>query len=235
MNDLKIIGVIPARGGSKGIPGKNIKLLAGKPLIAYSIEAAQKSKMLTRCIVSTDDEKIKDVALSFGGNIPFMRPAELATDTALAIPTIQHAVSECERLYSETYDYIVMLQPTAPLRTEKDIDHALSQLVDTKSDGVISVVDVDNWHPMKMKVFNGDRLVDYEKPPLENPPRQLLPKVYIVNGAIYATKRSIFMKNNTFQGSVCTGYIMPPERSVNIDTEIDFLAAEHYLRRIKER
>ena len=130
---------------------------------------------------------------------------------------------------SAPYDYVIMLQPTTPFRTALDLSQALTQLIDAQADGIISVVHVDNWHPMKMKRFVGDRMVDYEKPPVENPPRQSLPPVYMVNGAIYATKRDVFMDRGTFQGDRCLGYIMPDERSVNIDTEVDLVVAEYIL------
>lgn len=232
MPEFKIIGVIPARGGSKSIPRKNIKILQGKPLVAYTIKEAKKSKYLTHLVVSTEDEEIKNISLKYGAEVPFLRPKELATDDALAIPTVQHTVTTIEKIKNIKYDYIIMLQPTAPLRKAEDIDKALAMLIEADADGIISVVDVDNWHPMKMKKFDENSyLIDYQTPPVENPPRQILPKVYMVNGAIYATKRDVFMEKNTFKGEKCLGYIMPPERSVNIDTEIDFLIAEYYLRK----
>jgi len=232
MPEFKIIGVIPARGGSKSIPRKNIKILQGKPLVVYTIEEAKKSNYLTHLVVSTEDEEIKNISLKYGAEVPFLRPKELATDDALAIPTVQHAVITVEKIKNIKYNYVIMLQPTTPLRETEDIDKALAMLIEADADGVISVVDVDNWHPMKMKKFDENSyLIDYKTPPVENPPRQILPKVYMVNGAIYATKRDVFMEKNTFKGEKCLGYIMPPERSVNIDTEIDFLIAEYYLRK----
>lgn len=231
---MKILGVIPARGGSKGVPDKNIKPILGKPLIAYTIQTGLKSQLVSDLVVTTDSEVIQQIALEYGAECPFLRPDELATDTALAIPTIQHAVKEMEKLKNEKYDYIIMLQPTSPLKRSTDLDGALNRLIEEDADGIISVVNVDNHHPMKMKKFTGEdghsgQLVDYQKPPYENCPRQLLPPIYIVNGAIYATKRDVFMHQNTFQGDFCLGYEMPAERSVNIDTEFDFLLAEHII------
>jgi len=228
---VRILGAIPARGGSKSVPKKNIRSLAGKPLIAHTIETALKCSLITDVVVSTDDDKIRKIAIKYGAKAPFLRPKELATDTALAIPTIQHTVGEMEKIRGLKYDYIIMLQPTAPLRTYQDLTEALIKLIKSDADGIISVVDVDNWHPMKMKKFENGLLVDYQKPPVENPPRQILPPVYIVNGAIYATKRDVFMNRGTFQGEKCLGYIMPPERSVNIDTEVDFIVAEYMLQK----
>jgi CMP-N-acetylneuraminic acid synthetase len=232
--NLKILGVIPARGGSKGVPGKNIRLLAGKPLMIYTIETGLASKLINHLVVTTDSEDIRRIALESGAEAPFLRPYELSTDTALAVPTIQHAVAEMEKYKNTKYDYVVMLQPTSPLKTPSDVDAALNKLIEEGADGIISVVDVDNNHPMKMKKFNGQdgrsgSLVDYQPPPFENCPRQYLPPVFMVNGAMYATKRDVLMEKNTFQGSKCIGYIMPMDRSVNIDTELDFMLAEHLL------
>lgn len=220
------------------MPGKNIRPILGKPLIAYTIEAALQSSMITNIVVTTDSPEIQNIAIEYGAEAPFLRPAELATDTALAIPTIQHAVAEMEGIKNMRYDYIVMLQPTSPLKTTEDIDTALKILIHEEADGIISVVDVDNNHPMKMKKFLGEdgrsgQLVDYASPPFENCPRQHLPPVYIVNGAIYATKRDILMNNHTFQGQYCIGYEMPYERSVNIDTEFDLIVAESIIKNKK--
>jgi CMP-N,N'-diacetyllegionaminic acid synthase len=237
--DIKILGVIPARAGSKGVPGKNIRMLAGKPLIAYTIESALKSSMITDVVVSTDSEEIKTVAEQYGVEVPFLRPAALASDTALAVPTIQHALQEMEQYKKVKYDYVAMLQPTSPLKTAEDIDAALNQLIKEDADGIISVVTVDNNHPMKMKKFLGEGgksglLVDYEAPPYENCPRQFLPPVFMVNGALYATKRDVFMEIGSFKGNKCIGYIMPMDKSVNIDTELDFILAEHMLKNLNK-
>jgi CMP-N,N'-diacetyllegionaminic acid synthase len=231
MNNIEIIGVIPARGGSKGVPRKNIRLLGGKPLLVYTIEDALACPLISDVVVSTDDLEIRDLAIENGALVPFLRPAHLASDNALAIPTIQHAVNEMELSYKKTFDYVVMLQPTTPFRTAGDLTEALTQLIKADADGMISVIHVDNWHPMKMKKIIEGLLVDYEKPPVENPPRQTLPPVYMVNGAIYATKRDVFMNFDTFQGERCLGYEMPAERSVNIDAEIDFVIADFFLRK----
>ena len=226
---MKIIGVILACGCSKGVPGKNIRLLAGRPLIAYTIELGMQCSLITDVVLTTEDEKIREIAIDCGAQAPFLRPSELATDTALAVPTVQHAVREMEKVKGGSYDYVIMLQPTSPLKTTDDLTNALQQLIKSDADSIISVVDVDNWHPMKMKKFEEGLLVDYDEPPVEMPPRQSLPSVYIVNGAIYATKRDVLMERNSFKGSKCLGYIMPFERSVNIDTEADFLVAEYYI------
>jgi CMP-N,N'-diacetyllegionaminic acid synthase len=233
-NKHKILGIIPARGGSKGIKNKNLYKLNGKPLIYYSIQAAKKSKLLTDFVVSTDCLEIKRVSESYGANVPFVRPEHLSDDKALAVPTIQHAVSFCETFNKFKYDYIVMLQPTAPLRTHEDIDNSLFKLINEDGDGIISIVDVDNYHPVKMKTIKNDRLFDFIDSGLENPPRQSLPPIFIVNGAVYATKRDVFMINNTFKGKKCLPYIMPKNTSINIDSVEDFTVAEYFLKENKQ-
>ena len=234
---MKILGIIPARIGSKGIPKKNIKIINGKPLIYYSISEGLKSKMISDLIVSTDSEYIKNISEKFGAECPFLRPPELSNDTALAIPTIQHALFFMEKFKNIRYDYIIMLQPTSPLRTVNDIDTALKKLISSKADGIISVVDVENNHPMKMKKFLGNdgksgKMIDFKKPPVENCPRQKLPPVFIVNGAIYATRRDVLVNLNSFQGEQCEGFIMSPEKSINIDTIYDFIIAEKIMKGI---
>ena len=229
---MRALGVIPARGGSKGVLGKNIRLLSGKPLIAYAIESARGARRLGRCIVSTDDEEIARVARQYGADVPFLRPPELATDRAASIGVMQHAVRAVEESEGgRPYDAVLMLQPTAPFRTAADIDGALDLLERSGADSVISVVDVQGHHPARMKFLDGDRLVD---PPfgeaVENQPRQELRSMYLRNGAIYATRRDVLL-GGSFKGRDCRAWIMPAERSVNIDTVDDFAYAEWYLAR----
>ncbi|MCB0115609.1 MAG: acylneuraminate cytidylyltransferase family protein [Caldilineaceae bacterium] len=217
---------MPARGGSKGVPRKNLRPLGGVPLIAHTLAAAAGSTSLTRTVVSTDDEEIAEVALSFGGDVPFRRPADLASDAAAAIPNIQHALESTEALEGGTYDAVMMLQPTAPFRTSADIDAAIERLVSSGADSVISVVDVEAHHPARMKFLDGDRLVD---PPFceayENQNRQELEPMYLRNGAIYLTRRAVLLAGS-FKGEDCRALIMPADRSVNIDTARDFRYAE---------
>lgn len=227
---MRVLGVIPARGGSKGVPRKNIRLLGGKPLLAYTLEASQAAHRLTRTIVSTDDTEIADVARQFGGDVPFVRPEQLAGDRARAVPVIQHALHAIETMeVGSPYDAVLMLQPTTPFRTAADIDGALQLLAQTGADSVISVKSVGGYHPARMKYLDGDRLVD---PPFceayENQPRQELTPMYIRNGALYATRRAVLLEDS-FKGRDCRAWIMPERRSVNIDTEQDFQYAEWLL------
>ena len=222
---MKVLGVIVARAGSKGIPGKNLKEINKKPLIQYSIEAAQNSKKLTACIVSTDGEDIFEFAKSIGADAPFLRPNDLADDVISPMYAVLHAKKFMESKGKE-YDAIMMLQPTAPFRTSEDIDGSISLLESTDSDSVISVVDVESYHPARMKFLEGDRLVD---PPFceayENQRRQELTPMYIRNGAIYLTRKNI-LESESFKGKDCRAWVMPWNRSVNLDTIEDILYAE---------
>ena len=229
---MKVLGVIPARGGSKGVPKKNVKLLGGKPLIAYSIEAARAAKRLTRVIVSTDDEEIAEVSRRWGADAPFLRPAELATDAAKAVPVIQHALEEMEGRDDQVYDAVMMLQPTTPFRTGADIDRAIEILEKTGADSVISVVDVEGHHPARMKYLEDGRLIDPDFcEAYENQPRQELRPMYLRNGMIYLTRREV-MRSGSFKGSDCRALIVETHRSVNIDTPLDFELAEFLHKKI---
>jgi CMP-N-acetylneuraminic acid synthetase len=230
MNKKKILGVIPARGGSKGIPGKNLYEISGKPLIQYTIEACKKSKLLTEFIISTDSEEIASFCQSIGCNSPFVRPANLSTDKALSLPVMLHALDFMERSIEDKYDIVVMLQPTTPLRSHKDIDNAIRILFDERADSVISVTEVGGHHPLRMKRIVNGRLINYIDQGVEDMrPRQELPPVYIRNGAIYAANRDVLVENNSFSGNNCHAYNMPPERSINIDTFDDLTLAKEYI------
>ena len=236
MSSIKILGVIPARAGSKGIPNKNIIDLGGQPLIKYTIEAALGSNMITDCVVSTDSDDIASLAESLGLSCPFIRPKNLSDDKALSLPVIQHAVSFMENKHAIRYDAVIMLQPTTPLRTSEDIDQSLSILMSKKLDSVISVVEVEGNHPLRMKRIVNNRLVNYVDQGYEDMrPRQELPKVYIRNGAIYATLRDTLIDGNSFVGENSYPYVMSKEKSINIDTISDLYLAQKYIDNIKSK
>lgn len=222
---MRVLGVIPARGGSRGLPGKNLRPLGGRPLIAYSIDAGLNAK-LDRLVVSTDDAAIAAVAVDAGADVPFTRPAELATDEAGPIGVLLHALAELEGAGDTPYDAVAMLQPTTPLRTPADIVGSVELLAATGADSVISVTPVGGHHPARMKWLDGDRLVD---PPFaeayENQPRQELDPMYIRNGAIYLTRRDTLL-GGSLKGSDSRAWVMPRERSVNIDDADDLRYAE---------
>ncbi len=225
----KVVAIIPARGGSKGIPGKNILPIAGKPLIAWTIHAAQRAQSIDRIIVSTDDEEIANVAKAYGEDPPFQRPAHLATDCAAANDVILHAIEFLQK-QGEHFDRVILLQPTSPLRTSKDIDDALS-LMDVKhADSVIGVSLVSE-PPQWMQRFNEDGIIKDYFPELEKPlNRQDLNVPYIVNGAIYITSMKQFQTTKHISSGIIAGYIMSKDRAVDIDEEIDFKLAELLLK-----
>ena len=230
---MRTLGVIPARGHSKSIPRKNLAPVLGRPLIAYTIEAALQAGRLSRTIVSTDDAEIAAISRQYGAEVPFVRPAELATDQAYSLPVMQHALREVERQEGVAYDAVVMLQPTAPLREAADIDAAVDLLVQSGADAVISVVEVGGHHPFRMKqVLPDGRLVNYIERGFEDMrPRQELPPVYLRNGALYLTRRHVLLEQSSFSGQRCMAYVMPAERSVNIDSPLDLVLVESLLRR----
>lgn len=224
------LGVIPARGGSKAIPNKNIYPVLGKPLLNYTIEAALESRLLTHCVVSTDSQDIAEIASRAGALVPFLRPPELSTDAALSLPVILHSLAFMEKTKGISYDAVVMLQPTTPMRLSYDIDMALEKLFATDADSVISVVEVGAAHPLRMKCVVDDQLINYIDQGFEDMrPRQSLPPVYIRNGAIYASRCRTLLEQQTFSGMDCRAYKMPIERSINIDTLVDLKIAEFYL------
>jgi len=231
IQNAKALGVIPARGGSKSVPRKNLAALNGKPMLAWTIQAAQESRLLTHFVVSSEDEEIIRVARQYGALAPFVRPSELATDEAPSLPVVQHAVREMEQRQEITYDYVVLLQATSPLRNGTDIDAALEKLIQTGADSVISVVRVAHHHPARMRFIVDDLLVQLPMgESREMQRRQDLPPVYIRNGAIFATRRSVVMEQNSMLGKVSRPYVMPESRSANVDTKFDFLVVEEMMK-----
>ncbi|MCZ7401013.1 MAG: acylneuraminate cytidylyltransferase family protein [Candidatus Methanoperedens sp.] len=230
---MKVIAVIPARGGSKGVPRKNIKLLAGKPLIAYTIETALQSKSLDRVIVSTDDEEIAKIARQYGAEVPFMRPKELAGDTVPDLPVFKHALNNLEKSEGYRADLMVNLRPTAPLRTVDDIYNGVNKLINTNADSVRSVCKVEH-HPYWMLKVEGDRafpLIEGEEE--KYPRRQDLPPIYRLNGAVDVSRRDNIIEKNTLYGKDMRVIIMDQARSIDIDTEIDFTIAEMIIKGFK--
>lgn len=219
----KVLAVIPARGGSKGVPRKNIRSICGKPLIAYSIETALSARQLFhRVIVSTDDEEIAAISCKYGAEVPFLRPAELADDKARMIPVLQHAVQFVEQQDNVRLDWICLLQPTEAFRTVEDIEAALQLGRAGGCDSVISVVQVFATHPILMKRIENDQLLPYCIEEKEGTRRQdYQPPAYMRNGAIYLTRRDVLMEHHSIWGKVIRPYIMPPERSVGVDSELD--------------
>lgn len=225
----KILGLITARGGSKSIPKKNIKELAGKPLIYYTIKAAQASQYLTRTIISSDDEEIIGIARELGAEAPFVRPAELAQDQSTSVSVAQHALKWLEDNQQELYDYLMILQPTSPLRTTQDIDETIKKAVDTGADSVMSMVELDDFDLAKLKIIKDDLIEPLIKDEgSQSGRRQDGQKVYKRNCAIYLTKTELIKRGDLF-GQISRPYIMPAERSVDINTAVDFELAEYLM------
>lgn len=231
---LHTLGVIPARGGSKTIPKKNIVDLGGKPLIAYTIDSAREAQLVGDIIVSTDCEEIVAVARAFGAEVPFIRPIELATDSADSLGVVLHALEFMEEKNQTKYDAVVMLQPTTPFRKASWIDDALKRLSESNLDSIVSIVDVGANHPYRMYSLDGNAelvpFVDGVDDPMM--PRQKLPSVYIRSGDIYATRRSCLLEQRSLIGRHSGGLVIDPKYAVNIDESMDLEVARLKLREL---
>ena len=237
MSKPEIIAIIPARGGSKSVPRKNIKELGGKPLIGYMIDAARKSAYITALVVSSEDDEILKVSGELGGDdvILVKRPVEFAEDKSPSLPVIEHAVNEVETKTGKQFDAVVMLQCTTPFVTAEDIDACLEKLITTDADSVMSVNEVSDYHPAKLKrITDNDQLVQYVEGLEEKGfTRQQFVPVYKRNGAVYASMRDIVMEKGKLYGGddiVTRAHIMPGERSVDINSPLDFFVAEQLLK-----
>lgn len=232
---MKVLGIITARGGSKGVPGKNLKLLAGKPMLAYTIEAAQTCAALDRVILSTEDAAIAEMGRSLGCEVPFIRPAELSRDDTLHLPVIQHAAAWMRDHANYAPDAVMVLQPTSPLRTAGDIDAAIALLESSGADSVLSVSEVPaHAHPMRaLRLDADDRAVLFAtgRPVRERiNRRQDLPEAWVMNGAIYACRiEALFAAEPSLYGDQVVAYRMPANRSISIDDMDDWAAAERAL------
>lgn len=222
---MKAFGIIPARGGSKGIPGKNIRAVGGLPLIAHSILAAQESESLHSFVVSTDDAAIAETARHFGAAV-VDRPAELAGDAAPVDGAILHALD----IAGGDCDTICLLQPTTPLRAAIDIDAALALFAQGDCDAVVGLVSVGSTHPARMYRADGEFLTPLDAEPAGRQ-RQALPKIYIRNGAVYICSVAHLRETKSLLGPRLRGYVMPAERSVNIDEEVDLVVADYWFRK----
>lgn len=237
MKGPRILGVILARGGSKSVPRKNIRPLAGLPLIAYTIREALKCRRITRLVVSTEDPEIADVAKKFGAQVPFLRPAELATDKTPSKDCLQHAVRFVEAEEGRAYDFIVELMCTNPLKTVEDIDAVVDKLVATGAESVIGMARLYDQHPARVKRIVDDRIVDFCVPEPDGAMRQdLQPPAYIRNGSIYAMRRDALMVMDRRYGTKDSRpYVFPDDRTVNIDSEADWHAAEAMMKKREPR
>lgn len=223
----KILAVIPARGGSKGVPNKNIKELLGKPLIAYTIEQAQASKYIDRTIVSTDSPVIADIAVSYGAEVPFLRPEELATDQSGTIDVLVHAIDWLEKNENYKFDILVLLHATTPLREPEDIDHSIELLVENGAENVFTVTEAHRNPYFNMVEIRNNKVSLVKKGNYTT--RQTAPKVFDMNSSIYVWWKDIFKKKKSVFLENSRIYIMPKTRSVDIDDAFDFKIAEMLL------
>ncbi len=230
----KVLALVPARGGSKGVPRKNIRAFGGRPLLNWTLEVARDCSIIDRVLLSTDDVEIAEAGRILGAHVPFMRPADLAKDDTPDFPVFEHAMAWLEKNEKTRPDIVVWLRPTSPLRAPEDIEKAVRLLQDTKSHAVRSVCAVEH-HPYWMKQMKNDKLFPLISGMDETQfsRRQLLPPVYRLNGAVDVILcRAALEHKALFAGDV-RGYLMPADRSFDLDTEMDFEVAEALLRRLK--
>jgi CMP-N-acetylneuraminic acid synthetase len=230
---MRVVGIVPARGGSKGIPRKNIRLLCGKPLLQYTAEAATAARRLSRVVLSTEDPEIAEVGRRCGLEVPFLRPAELARDDTPTLPVVQHAVRWLEA-QSDRYDAVCLLQPTHPLRRAADIDACIAMLERDDLDAVVSVLAVPAEHNPHWVYFQDDdgmmRLSTGERNPIAR--RQELPAAFHREGSVYVVRRDVLILGDSLFGNRLGGYLIEACRSVNIDGPHDWERAEQLLLRL---
>jgi len=228
-NNNKILAIIPARSGSKGLKDKNIRLLNGKPLIAYTIQEAINSEVFDDILVSTDSKEYADISKQYGAYVPFLRPKEFSEDTSSSTDVILHVLNELKKLNKE-YDYFMLLQPTSPLRNKNDILASIKLCFDKKANSIVSVSKV-NKSPLLMNTldstlslerFFNDSIIDKR--------RQDLKTFYALNGAIYLVNIEYFFKYKNVYKEKSFAYVMNEERSIDIDTETDFIIAKAILK-----
>lgn len=221
---MRNLAIIPARSGSKGLKDKNIKLLNGKPLIAYTIEAAINSEFFDNIIVSTDSEKYAEISRNIGANVPFLRPDYLSDDKATSTDVIIHALDSLRNIGQE-YDNFMLLQPTSPLRKSDDIINSVKIMAEKSANAVISVCEVEH-SPIYMNTLDETLSMDGFLPMGSSTRRQELPNYYRINGAIYLCKVDYFLKYRDFYKENSYAYIMKGIDSIDIDNQLDFMIAE---------
>ncbi len=225
--DKTFLAIIPARGGSKGLPGKNIKELCGKPLIAWSIENGLKSKYLDEVIVSTDYKEIADIAKQYGASVPFLRPDYLASDTATSFDAIKYTIDYYKNKLNKEFDYIVLLEPTSPLREVSDIDNAIEKLFDSEANSIVGISKTEDQNPAFLVEKNSNDFINgYENKDMQVLRRQDIKDVYFFEGTIYVSKTDVLLDKKTFYHKNTIGYEVPKFKSLEIDDIDDFLMVE---------
>lgn len=221
------LAIVPARGGSKGLPGKNIKELCGKPLIAWSIESGLKSKYLDEVIVTTDSKDIANIAKQYGASVPFLRPDVLASDTATSFDAIKHTIEFYKNEFAKEFDYIVLLEPTSPLREARDINIAIEQLFNSNADSIVGICKTEDQNPAFL-VFKNEKdfISGYENHDMKVLRRQDIKDVYFFEGTIYISKTDVLLNKKTFYHENTIGYVVPKYKSLEIDDIDDFIMVE---------
>jgi CMP-N,N'-diacetyllegionaminic acid synthase len=230
-----VLGLIPARGGSKGIPRKNVALLAGRPLLAYTCEAALASRVLNRVVLSTDDNEIAKVGRQCGVEVPFIRPTSLAQDETPSIDVVRHAIEYLRDTEHWMPGVVVLLQPTSPLRKARHIDEAVDRMKESEADTVVSVIEVPHcFNPHSVMQLKDGALIDFLPAPsdFDRFRRQALPVLYARNGpAVLASKVDVILESKSFYGARVAPYLMTEEESLDIDSKFDLWLAEQLISR----
>lgn len=232
----RILGVIPARGGSKRVPRKNLRLLGGKPLLSYTIQAALNCPLIARTIVSTDDQEIHDVARATGADVPFLRPAALASDDATTVDVVLHALEQVAQLDGTRYDVVCVLEPTSPFRTAQDVTVALTLMLEREADSVMGLMQADFVNPGRLRVIRAGRVErlfpDFSEP---GTPQQRMEPCFQPGGGLYAAQCALVVAEHTLYGHSQVGYVLPNDRGFDLDTLDDFVYAEWlYARQTEE-
>lgn len=231
----RVLAVITARGGSKGLPGKNIKPLLGKPLIFWTLEAAHKSRYIDTTFVSTDSQDISEVVRTFGEEVPELRPAALASDTASSIDVVLYTIERAEAINNTSYDWVCLLEPTSPLRDESDVDTAMEQLaMNLDAQAIVGVCKSEAAHPRFLVKIENGFLEPYLKNQAKYIRRQDLDPLYYFEGSVYISEISALQKKRTFYHDRTIGYVVPRWKSLEVDELCDLIAAEALLKAKKE-
>lgn len=235
INSKKVLALIPARSGSKGLPGKNIKKLLGKPLINWSIDNAKKSKYIDDIVVSTDSKDIAEIARNAGAEVPFIRPKDLASDTAKRIDVIYHTLDFLES-GNRIYDYLIFIEPTSPLRDVEDINEALEKLDANKSaNSIVSIGLSDSSHPEFLSRLKSDFIVPYKNDSFDFKRRQDIENLYFFDGSFYISRINALREKGEFYHDETMGFILSKDKNFEIDDIVDFVIVESLIQAKRNR
>ena len=225
---MKVLALVPARAGSKGIPYKNVATVANKPLIQWSIEVAQQSTIITDVVVSTDCRDIAQLSLSLGAEVPFLRPAHLATDTSSSLDVVLDALTKLEHL-NRSYEYIYLIEPTSPLRTSEDINRSFELITNSTSESLISIAECKSAHPDFLYYLHDYSIEPYSGNQVEHARRQDLSPLFYPDGSLYCSSVTSIRQTRTFYRANTIGYLVKPYQSIEIDDPHDMVMAEALL------